>query len=182
MTLGATRGSNRIQSKGHFGVIKVFLYCNSSSRANRVAFVLCCCGDAKTKSRDRERQRMIQWSRAHAHRREHREKRRVRESVWISAWIGYFDLNQPFRWFRQFQLIQPESAQISANRAESQPRRRELAKKKKRNHVADAARRAVSGIPRTLSRRAASDASAAPLELRPCIPVYSIVVSDYPPP
>ena len=27
MTLGATRGSNRIKSKGHFGVIKVFLYC-----------------------------------------------------------------------------------------------------------------------------------------------------------
>ena len=54
MTLGATRGSNRIQSKGHFGVIKVFLYCNSLSQANRVAFVLCYCGDAETESRDRE--------------------------------------------------------------------------------------------------------------------------------
>ena len=54
MTLGATRGSNRIQSKGHFGVIKVFLYCNSLSQANRVAFVLCCYGDTEMESGDKE--------------------------------------------------------------------------------------------------------------------------------
>ena len=62
-----------------------------------------------------------------------------------------------------------ESARFGANWAESQPHQRESAKKKG-NHVADAARRTVSGVPRTSPRRAASDASAAPLEPRLCIP------------
>ena len=129
MTLGATRGSNRIQSKGHFGVIKVFIYCNSLSRANRVAFVLCCCGDVETESRDRERQRMIQWSRAHAHRKEHIEERRVTEwervfefqpELAVSAWTGHFDGFAGFGWYspsqRELAQIGPSLSRVGVSR------------------------------------------------------------------
>ena len=80
-------------------------------------------------------------------------------------------LNRPFR------PIRPELAQFSANRAESEQRRRKSAKKKK-DTWPDAVGRAGSGAARASPCPATSDAGTAPLEPRPCFPDSTMKVKE----
>ena len=172
MTLGATRGSNRIQSKGHFGVIKVFLYCNSLWRANKVAFVLCCCGDAEMKSKDREAESdSVKPSTRTPQRAQRRETSDgVRESDWISARIGRFSLN------RLFSTVSANMAQVSTNQPDLvwiEPSLSRIStsrwKKKKETMWQMRPDATPTRGQRCPSRVVASDAGGTPLEPRLCI-------------
>ena len=121
---------------------------------------------------EEQRQRGREWfsEAEHTHTAESTEKR---DECWSERECLNFGLNRLESAISAVSPVSTNTSWVGANRAKSQPRRCESAKKKKKprgRRGPTRHQRAVSGVPRTSPCRAASDTGAAPLEPRPCIP------------